>query len=140
MTNSRSRPSCKTATLFALFVAVGALAGNAELEIVRSTIDGGGVMHSNGGDFALSGTIGQADAGAMTGGTFELTGGFWFALRPGDCDEDGTIGLADHAAFDVCLAGPGILVDSACNCFDLDQTGTVDLADFARTQSAHTAD
>ena len=42
------------------------------------TIDGGGEMWSMGNDFELSGTIGQPDAGAvMTGGDFELIGGFW---------------------------------------------------------------
>jgi len=41
------------------------------------TIDGGGGT-SAGGNFSLSGTIGQTDAGTtMTGGGFSLTGGFW---------------------------------------------------------------
>lgn len=40
------------------------------------TIDGGGGT-SSGGSYALSGTIGQPDASAMTGGDFVLTGGFW---------------------------------------------------------------
>ncbi|HTY86997.1 MAG TPA: hypothetical protein VMB80_05995 [Candidatus Acidoferrum sp.] len=41
------------------------------------TIDGGGGT-STGGMYSVSGTIGQADAGAqMTGGNFALTGGFW---------------------------------------------------------------
>jgi hypothetical protein len=38
----------------------------------------GGGGTSTGGVFAVSGTIGQADAGgAMTGGQYSLTGGFW---------------------------------------------------------------
>ena len=42
-----------------------------------STIDGGGGA-SSGGDFALSGTIGQHDAGGdLLGGDFAITGGFW---------------------------------------------------------------
>jgi hypothetical protein len=41
------------------------------------TIDGGGGT-SAGGVYAVSGTIGQPDAsGAMTGGNYSLTGGFW---------------------------------------------------------------
>jgi len=41
------------------------------------TIDGGGGT-STGGVYAVSGTIGQPDAGApMTGGNYSLTGGFW---------------------------------------------------------------
>ena len=41
-----------------------------------STIDGGGGT-STGGVYAVSGTIGQPDAGAMTGGQYFLIGGFW---------------------------------------------------------------
>ncbi len=46
--------------------------------IVKSTIDGGGGT-SSGGDFVLSGTIGQPDASVETsrGGDFALAGGFW---------------------------------------------------------------
>ncbi len=41
------------------------------------TIDGGGGT-STGGVYSLTGTIGQADAGAtMRGGNFALDGGFW---------------------------------------------------------------
>ena len=41
------------------------------------TIDGGGGT-STGGVYAVSGTIGQPDAGGpMTGGNYSLTGGFW---------------------------------------------------------------
>ena len=43
------------------------------------TADGGGEMWTSGGEFELSGTIGQPDANVtvMTGGDFELAGGFW---------------------------------------------------------------
>jgi hypothetical protein len=40
------------------------------------TIDGGGGS-SSGGAYALSGTIGQFDAGTLAGGSFTLVGGFW---------------------------------------------------------------
>ena len=40
------------------------------------TIDGGGGT-STGGVFAISGTIGQPDAGVMSGGQYSLNGGFW---------------------------------------------------------------
>ena len=39
------------------------------------TVDGGGEMWSTGGDYELGGTIGQADAGAMTGTTIPVDGG-----------------------------------------------------------------
>src|SRR5213083_183176 len=46
------------------------------------TIDGGGGT-STGGVYQVSGTVGQPDAGAMSGGNYSLTGGFWslFAVQ-----------------------------------------------------------
>jgi hypothetical protein len=41
-----------------------------------STIDGG-CGTSTGNGFTVSGTIGQHDAGAMSGGNYRLQGGFW---------------------------------------------------------------
>jgi hypothetical protein len=41
-----------------------------------STIDGGGTV-STGGSYALGGSIGQPAAGALSGGTYTLNGGFW---------------------------------------------------------------
>src|SRR5256884_2636641 len=40
------------------------------------TIDGGGGT-STGGVYSVSGTIGQPDAGRMSGGNYTLDGGFW---------------------------------------------------------------
>jgi hypothetical protein len=40
------------------------------------TIGGGGGT-STGGVYSVAGTIGQPDAGAMTGGSYTLQGGFW---------------------------------------------------------------
>lgn len=49
---------------------------HAEFGLEWFTIDGGG--SSTGGVYAVSGAIGQPDAGwTMTGGDFTLTGGFW---------------------------------------------------------------
>lgn len=42
-----------------------------------STLDGGGAMRSAGGTFSVGGTVGQPDAGLLTGGSFSLEGGFW---------------------------------------------------------------
>ena len=47
-----------------------------DYEISWSTIDGGG-GRSTSGDFALVGTIGQPDAGQMSGADYKLAGGFW---------------------------------------------------------------
>ncbi|MHC4501234.1 MAG: hypothetical protein ACYS21_19225, partial [Planctomycetota bacterium] len=48
----------------------------ADYDISWSTIDGGGGT-STGGNYALVGTIGQPDAGDMSGGDYQLHGGFW---------------------------------------------------------------
>ena len=47
-------------------------------EITKSTIDSGGGI-SSGGNFTLTGSIGQPDANRQisTGGGFALAGGFW---------------------------------------------------------------
>ncbi len=117
---------------FALIIAAGSVVG--QMEIMRSTADGGGTIHSTGGNFELSGTIGQPDAGAMAGGAFELTGGFWFALAPTDCNEDGSVNLIDHAALTMCLHGPSGGVVAGCACYDTSRNGAVDLHDFANAQ------
>lgn len=110
-----------------------------EYEMTRSTIAGGGVMRSHGGEFQLSSTVGQADAGEMSGGEFDLTGGFWFPLSPTDCNEDGLVSLLDHEVFTVCLLGPngGIGADP-CPCLDVDGDGDVTLNDYARLQAGFT--
>ena len=76
--------------------------GEPQYEMARSKINGG-VMRSTGGDFEMSGTIGQPDAGVMYGGDFQLTGGFWFEFPPTDCNDDGLVSLLDHETFTACL-------------------------------------
>ncbi len=121
-----------------LFAFLG-LATASDYELSRQTIDGGGVMRSTGGDFELSGTIGQPDAGVMEGDEFTLTGGFWFEEPPDDCNSDGWVDLIDYDDFDGCLLGPGSgLPLSECNCFDLDGDNDVDLSDIAQFQRAFT--
>ena len=53
------------------------IASGQQYTIPWFTIDSGG-GYSAGSAFELEGTIGQPDAGpVMTGGTFEVSGGFW---------------------------------------------------------------
>jgi len=113
----------------------GSLNGD-EFEVTRSTIDGGGVIRSTGGDFELSGTIGQPDAGLLSGGAFQLSGGFWFPLSIDDCNSDGWVNLIDYADFDNCLSGPyGGFSKPECSCFDIDNDNDVDMLDVASFQS-----
>jgi hypothetical protein len=113
-----------------------AVAVDPTYDLTWHTIDGGGVMRSTGGNFELSGTIGQPDAGAMSGGNFTLTGGFWFELVPSDCNEDGVVNLFDYDTFQTCMTGPGGgPLPAGCNCYDFDRDGVVTLEDFATMQA-----
>ena len=79
-TNGRgwlSRISAFLWLLVALFLS--SASARAQFSIDWFTIDGGGGT-STGGVYSLSGTIGQPDAGALTGGNFSLAGGFWGLL------------------------------------------------------------
>ena len=97
-----------------------------------NTIDGGGAMWTTGGSFELSGTIGQPDAGfVMSGGAFELTGGFWSgaaapAICRGDCNCDGLIDFADIDPFVAVLSGGTPC--SVDNC-DVNGDGVIDFND-----------
>ena len=89
----------------------------ADYRIVWSTIDGGGGQ-SSGGQYVLTGTIGQPDASYSQGENYELLGGFW----PGGplC----FVYFPDFSVFaDYWLeSGSGLPAD-------LDGSGTVDLQD-----------
>ena len=104
-----------------------------ETSIAWHSIDGGGGV-SAGGPFTVAGTVGQPDAGTMSGGHFSLSGGFWNSsaggATPGDCDDDGDVDLIDYACFIDCLTGPGGGLLSGCDPFDTDVDGDVDLHDF----------
>lgn len=125
---------CASALLAIVVQGVPALG----LDIAWYTVDGGGAMHTTGGAFDLTGSIGQPDAGGpMTGGGFSLVGGFLVAATtptPGDCDFDGDVDLADYASFGACLHGPAGGGTPNCNCLDFDNDGDADLADFAKFQ------
>jgi hypothetical protein len=68
----------KTKLLFGLVLVTSAVAGQAQnFSIDWHTIDGGGGT-STGGVYAVSGTVGQPDAGGpMTNAQYSVTGGFW---------------------------------------------------------------
>jgi len=69
-----------------------AAVGPGVFDLSWRTVDGGGATYSTGGGFTLGGTIGQPDAGpAMSGGAFQLVGGFWAGVTsaaPRLCNAD----------------------------------------------------
>jgi hypothetical protein len=102
-------------------------------EIRWSTIDGGGGT-STGGIYSVSGTIGQADAGTLSGGVFEVRGGYWTGFSggqpscPADFNDDGFVDFFDYVDYVTCfedsVCPPGKSAD-----FNADQF--VDFFDYA---------
>lgn len=79
-----------TAAALTVWAAMAAAPARAIDPITWRTIDCGGVSFSTTGNLRLGASIGQADAGRMSGGAFTLGGGFWIGGQPGALDvEDG---------------------------------------------------
>jgi len=61
-----------------LLAAVPVLAqSGGSYDLSWSTVDGGGGTALTGGAYRVTGTVGQPDAGLLTGGVYALGGGFW---------------------------------------------------------------
>ncbi|MFW6184475.1 MAG: hypothetical protein ACOC8X_11815 [Chloroflexota bacterium] len=78
--NSKYRIVAITMVLLAALLLAGGAFSQASsgYRINWWTVDGGGGS-SSAGQLSLSGTVGQADAGILSGGMYELHGGFWTA-------------------------------------------------------------
>jgi hypothetical protein len=115
----------------------GTLASADDLTLNWWTLDAGGEMWTTGGNFILSGTVGQPDADGvvMTGGRFTLTGGFWAvaARVPGDLNCDGVIDFDDINPFVLALSDPNgyYAAYPYCNVWngDCNSDGVVDFDD-----------
>jgi len=119
--------------VFGFALAVLTSTAAAQYDLSWYTIDGGGGMFSAGGAFEVSGTIGQFDAGVMSGGIYELQGGFWpGATAPapclGDLNGDGAVSLADLS---ILLANYGTVGGVDPEDGDLDGDDDVDLTDLS---------
>lgn len=116
-------------------VATAAAAGAQTWTIPWNSIDCGGAMFATGGTFQLGSTIGQADAGTMSGGSWTLEGGFWAAATstpatcPGDVNGDRQVNLTDLA---ILLAHFGTPSGQTRATGDLDADGDVDLSDLSQ--------
>ncbi len=113
----------------------------AQFDLSWHTIDGGGATFSTGGAFEIGGAIGQPDAGALSGGSFSLGGGFWAATTPagpcpgnrGDANCDGSIDFFDIDPLLDALFDPAGYAAAYCSgqfcAADTDCSGSVDFFD-----------
>jgi len=85
------------------------------------TIDGGGGT-STGGVYSVSGTIGQPDAGHMTGGNYTLDGGFWGVVA--------TVQAPGAPPLGITLANPNVVISwlAPSTGFVLQQNSDLNLA------------
>ncbi len=65
------------AALLSLLASIALAQSGGGYDLTWNTIDGGGTTFSTGGGYSLGGTIGQPDAGTLSGGGYTLGGGFW---------------------------------------------------------------
>ena len=106
-----------------LLVILAASAASAQYKLSWYTIDGGGGQ-SSGGDFTLTGTIGQPDAAWSKGGDYELLGGFWMGGPFCVVDFNHFARFAEHWRDNPCNIG-----NNFCGGADLNQLDGVDWED-----------
>lgn len=88
------------------------------------TIDGGGATELSAGALTLGSTVGQPDAGELSGGSYVLSGGFWtggaVTVGVGDEGPDGPdVPGAPPVAFRFHGARPNPLIGQTAVAFDL---------------------
>jgi opacity protein-like surface antigen len=64
-------------TALLLGAAAAAAAVNSGYTLNWFSVDGGGGTSTGAGGYTVSGSIGQPDAGTLSGGGYTLQGGFW---------------------------------------------------------------
>ena len=120
----------------AALVVTGALIGAGEAaaqsgggyDLTWNTIDGGGATFATGGVYRLGGTIGQPDAGTLTGGVFMLAGGFWAGGASAPTAVEPEVPRSDAPlAFRLHPSSPNPFNPRTQIAFDLPATSPVDL-------------
>lgn len=89
----------RVAGLVTLAICAIAPAARAQYELPWYTIDGGGRSVYSGGSYGLSATIGQPDAGFLSGGSYTVSGGFWFGAAS-------TVAVEEPGSGDPALGSP----------------------------------
>ncbi|MBX3380010.1 MAG: hypothetical protein KF805_07930 [Phycisphaeraceae bacterium] len=132
-------------TRFAVFAAglcLIASAASAQYAIKSSVIAGGGGQNASGGNYTLSGTIGEAGAFApplATGGSYSHGAGFWWTVGNCPADFNGD-GLVDDLDFQIFIISYNELVIPPANPIcDLNADNLVDDADFVLFVPAYNA-
>lgn len=122
---------CLDSVLTAALLAGLAGVASAQFSVSRFTVDGGGATRSTGGSFAMGGTIGQPDAGRLSGSSFTLSGGFWAGGGTVTGVEDGDPGdgvdLPNSAplSFQMYPASPNPVAEQMVIAFDLPEPSLV---------------
>ena len=108
--------------------------GPSAFDLTWYTVDGGGSAFLVGGLFQLGCTGGQPDAGSLSGGEFELSGGFWAGVLPNfcyaNCDESTTPPILNVADFS-CFLNRYAAGDSYANCDGSTTPPVLNVADFS---------
>ena len=121
-------------------IALGAVLGMftdvsaVSLSLTWYTVDGGGHTFSTGHRLELGGTIGQPDAGTLTGGHFVLSGGFWLGGAAGLEDiEDPAETETDEIAFHVAIGLPNPFADATAIRLELPEARPVEASVYDHT-------
>ncbi len=98
------------------------------------TIDGGGATFLTSGAYSLGGTAGQPDAGFMSGGDFELGGGFWYGVIEipcyPNCDNSTTPPILNVLDF-ACFLNAFSSGDTYANCDNSTTPPVLNVLDFS---------
>ena len=105
-----------------------AVSARAQFKLDWFTVDGGGGA-SSGGSYSLTGTIGQPDAGALSGGGHAVQGGFWGAF--GGAAESGP-------ALRIQVAGPNVVLawPNPSTGFQLQESSSLTLPNWSDVNAA----
>jgi hypothetical protein len=141
--HAQMRPAARPSAPADLGVQPGATDGVPAIDFNWYTIDGGGTMHAMGGVFEMGFTVGQPDPGVLTGGDFELSGGFWPGVVPNafcyaNCDNSTALPILNVNDY-VCFQNRFAAGDSDANCDQSTTPPVLNVNDFLCFVNAYAA-